>query len=165
LHLVNQPGDTYITLSLNGIIYSWLPTSDSVNVYGERVADTSGSFYTHIHGQAPSSVNRANSISLNIGTGNNIVPGNYSVYIGSKLNDTLYTSSFTNQTSLTTNVTEYGAVNGYITGTVSGNMALFVSSGSSNPAVFPFTCSYRVKRIQRHTKMNHDVPEEQEMGF
>jgi len=165
LHLVNQPGDTYITLSLNGIIYSWLPTSDSVNVYGERVADTSGSFYTHIHGQAPSSVNRANSISLNIGTGNNIVPWNYSVYIGSKLNDTLYTSSFTNQTSLTTNVTEYGAVNGYITGTVSGNMALFVSSGSSNPAVFPFTCSYRVKRIQRHTKMNHDVPEEQEMGF
>ncbi|HEX5655053.1 MAG TPA: PKD domain-containing protein [Chitinophagaceae bacterium] len=147
LHLVNQPGDTYIILTLNGINYSWLPPADSVIVYGERVADTSGSFYTSIRGQAPL-VNRGNSISLNIGTGNNTAPGNYSVYIGSRLNDTLYTSSFTNQSPLATNITEYGAVNGYISGTVSGNMALFDGSGSNNPVVYPFTCSYRAKRFQ-----------------
>jgi len=136
---------SYISLTLHGVSYSWLPASDSV-VYGERLTDTSGSFYTHILGRANG--NGANSISLNIGTGGNTAPGNYSVYILSTLNDTLYTSSFTNQTPLTTNVTEYGAVNGYITGTVSGNMAQFIGSGSGNPVVFPFACSFRVKRIQ-----------------
>jgi hypothetical protein len=122
-----------------------LSSSDSV-VYGERLTDSSGSFYTHILGRGNG--NQANSISLNIGTGNNTVPGNYSVHILSTLDDTTYTSSFTGQSSLTTNVTEYGMVNGFITGTVSGNMALFIGSGSNNPVVFPFTCSYRVKRIQ-----------------
>ena len=143
LHLINEPVDGYITLTLHGNNYSWLPSSDSL--YGRRVADTSGSFYTYIKGGgAP----LTNSISLNIGTGNNTAPGNYSVYILSTLSDTTYTSSFTGQSSLTTNVTEYGIVNGYITGTVSGNMALYAGSGSSNPVVFPFTCSYRVRRIQ-----------------
>ena len=145
LHLIDQPGDAYIILTVNGIKYSWLPASDSV-IYGERLTDSSGTFYTHILARANG--NRANSISLNIGTGNNTVPGSYSVYIDSKLNDTLYTSSFTNQISLTTNVTEYGAVNGYITGTVSGNMALYEGSGSPNPVVIAFACSYRVRRIQ-----------------
>ncbi|HEU5164498.1 MAG TPA: PKD domain-containing protein [Chitinophagaceae bacterium] len=143
LHLINEPVDGYIILTLHGNNYSWLPPSDSL--YGRREADTSGSFYTYIKGAgAP----LTNSISFNIGTGNNTAPGNYSVHILSTLNDTTYTSSFTGQSSLTTNVTEYGAVNGYITGTVYGNMALYAGSGSSNPVVFPFTCSYRVKRIQ-----------------
>ena len=142
LHLIDQP-DAYIILTLNGINYSWLPPSDSL--YGRRVADTSGSFYTYIKGGgAP----LTNSISFNIGTGINEAPGNYSVYILSTLNDTAYTSSFTGQSSLTTNVTEYGMVNGFITGIASGNMALSIGSGSSNPVVFPFTCSYRVRRIQ-----------------
>jgi hypothetical protein len=121
-----------------------LPPSDSL--YGRREADTSGSFYTYIKGGgAP----LTNSISLNIGTGNNIAPGNYPISILSTLNDTTFTSSFTNANSLTTNVTEYGIVNGYITGTASGNMALYVGSGSSNPVIVgPFSCSYRVKRRQ-----------------
>ena len=148
LGIINIPtvsDSSYINLTLHGVSYSWLPASDSV-VYGERLTDTSGSFYTHILGQANG--NGANSISLNIGTGVNTAPGNYSVNILSTLNDTLYTSSFTSQTSLTTSVTEYGAVNGYITGTVSGNIALSNGSGTNNPAIFSFSCSYRVKRIQ-----------------
>ena len=145
LHLINQP-DAYILLTLNGINYSWLTASDSL--LGKRVADTSGSFYTYLQGGGDPWINRVKSISLNIGTGNNMTPGNYPVSILSTLNDTTFTSSFTNASSLTTNVTEYGIVNGYITGTVSGAMSPYVGSGSSNPVILPFSCSYRVKRIQ-----------------
>ncbi|MBI2730285.1 MAG: PKD domain-containing protein [Sphingobacteriales bacterium] len=145
LHLINPANDTYINLTLNGINYSW---SLSDSIYAKRVADTSGSFYTYIQGGGDPWVNRLKSISLNIKTGNNTVPGNYSVTILSTLKDTTYTSSFTNHYSLTTNVTEYGTVNGYITGTASGDMTFYAGSGTSNPFIIPFSCSYRVQRIQ-----------------
>jgi len=136
---------TYINLTLGGISYWWMPPSDSL--LGERLADTLGSFYTYIQGGTPFN-NPVKSISFNITTSDNIVPGNYPLYIYATFNDTSYTSSFTGHYSLTTNVTEYGTVNGYITGTASGYMTQYIGSGTNNPVAIPFACSYRVRRYQ-----------------
>jgi len=145
LHLVNQTGAPYINLTVNGISYSWPGPGDSVNA--TRVADTTGTFYTHIQIGSPFTPG-IKSIVLNIYTGNNTSPGSYPASVLTTLNDTTYTSSFTGQSTVTTNLTEYGMVNGYITGTVSGNLALWNGSGSSNPVIVPFSCSYRARRMQ-----------------
>jgi hypothetical protein len=135
----------YIHLTLDGVSYSWMAPSDSLS--GQKLADTSGFFYTYLQGGTPFN-NSAKSISLDISTADNEVPGSYNLYIYTTLNDVCYTSSFTGHYSLTTTVTEYGTVNGYITGTSSGYMSQCIGSGTDNAIAIPFTCSYRVKRSQ-----------------
>ncbi len=118
----NTNDSEYINLTLNGLNYSWaLPDSLSA----QRV-DSGGVFNTIVLGTSADTATK--SIFFVIGN-DNASTGNYTFNNGSvNISSAQYSLS-----STTTNVTEYGTVGGYITGTASG----------SN-----FTCSYRVRRVQ-----------------
>ncbi len=135
----------YIKVTLSGVDYLWAP-ADSIT--GARI-DTSGSNFMVITGgmQESGFFSPQKSISLWF-LSNDTAPGNYPVNtLSITLDYTVYASYGGNTTdTLNTNVTEYGLVGGYVSGTTSGQ--LIQQGTSANIPNIPFTISYRVKRIQ-----------------
>lgn len=134
LHVLFQANDTYINLTLNGTNYSWAPSVIS----GKYVIDSASSGglrkYTLLEGQD------AKYIGFSFENGNTILPGNYNVYIGFIING----KSYSHNDLITTTVTEYGAVGGYIIGSASGQ----VFEKSDTATKIPFSMQYKVTRMQ-----------------
>ena len=120
----------FINLTLNGVNYSWYYSSSS----GSRVDST-----TSIIG------GRTDSLPYVVGTifSGNTSPGNYIFRLYTIINNNVAYNTWYNNPN--TVVTEYGAVGGYISGTASGWVKNFPVATSDS---FPFSYSYRVKRIQ-----------------
>ncbi len=131
------PATEFINLSFNGVNYSWT-AKDSL--YGARVNSGNGQFYTKILGATHWNITPLKLIDLGFGNGT-VAAGSYPCNVSISLN-TVTASYSTSGNPATTNVTEYGTTGNYIAGTVSGQIVQ-LSSGAN----FPFTCSYRVKRI------------------
>jgi PKD repeat protein len=138
LHLLFQANDTYINLTLNGTNYSWAPPDPISEQYiGNTNTDSSGgtSKYTYIEGQK-----NGNSAFINIENGNATLPGNYNGSVGFYINGKAYSHN----DFITTTVTEYGAVGGYIIGSASGK----VFEKSDTATKIPFSLLYKVTRIK-----------------
>ena len=119
----------FITLTLNGVDYSWAPPD---NLSGGIHTDTSGGYNSTLI-----QANSVNSIYFYI-LNDNASPGTYNT----SLNVVIHSISYPNNNETTT-VTEYGAVGEYISGTASGQLKEIDSTTN-----IPFTMAYRVKRIQ-----------------
>jgi len=118
----------YIRLTLNGTNYSWSP-SDSDGVHADYMdfdaitGITGGSAdYYYFKGQ--------------IVNNNSTSTGKYPFILKLIINATFYSTDQTDNRNQA-NVTEYGPVGGYIKGSASG----WIGS-------FPFTCTYKLIRIQ-----------------
>lgn len=125
----------YIRLTLNGTNYSWSP-SDFDGVHGDYfdfdalTGITGGSpDYYYFKGKI---INR-NSTSV----------GSYPFILSLQINGIFYSTNYPNNTPWAT-VTEFGPVSGYINGSASG----WVKSSPADSSAFPFTCTYKVLRIQ-----------------
>ncbi|WP_276501440.1 PKD domain-containing protein [Terrimonas pollutisoli] len=135
LHLVNIANDTYINLTLNGTNYSWAPPD---RISGSYIVYYSGGTLlkqTNIEGYK-----NGNAAGIYIKNGNATSPGNYNGSVGFEINGKFYAHNG----FITTPVTEYGAVGGYITGSASGQ----VFANSDTATKFPFSLQYKVTRIQ-----------------
>ena len=130
-------GTPYITLTLNGVDYSWA-YPDSLNAY-ERDDSVSGYHNTELYGDVNTTIPR-NSISFTI-VHHNFSPGNYDFGIFADINNSTYTGFYPGNT-LRTTVTEYGDVGEYISGTASGQVRI---SGLTPPDI-PFTIAYKSKK-------------------
>jgi PKD repeat protein len=143
LHL--SAGDAYINLTLNGIDYSW--TSSNYLLRGQRSYDTGSNSYTLISSDTLPVGFPKFRLSLTIHHDNasagNIPPGNYPCSVYTVINDTAYSTYLTN---LATNVTQYESAGGYITGSSTGWIK-YNQNGLPTTDSFPFTCTYRVVRI------------------
>jgi hypothetical protein len=128
----------FISLTLNGVDYSWTSTD---SLYGARVNSGNGQFYTKILGATHWNITPLKIIDFNFGNGT-VAIGNYSINVSISIN-TIIASYVTSGNTATTNVTEYGIVGGYISGTASGQINELNSTTN-----IPFTMAYRVKRIQ-----------------
>lgn len=75
------------------------------------------------------------------------VSGNYPCGFLTTVNRVTYgTEYFSNRPQ--TSVTEYGPVGGYITGSASGSVFRELSPGVTDGTPLPFTCTYKILRIQ-----------------
>ena len=131
------PAGEFINLTLNGVNHSWT-SKDSL--YGARVNSGNGQFYTRILGATRWNITPLKLIDLNFGNGT-VAIGNYPINVSISIN-TVIASYVTQGNTVTTNVTEYGTVGNYISGTASGQIR-----ETSSGTYFSFSCSYRVKRI------------------
>jgi PKD repeat protein len=145
LHLVSQANDTYINLTLNGISYSW--TSHQYELSGGRT-DTGSVSFTSIKADSTGGSFPTMYILCTIRHDNapagNVPTGNYPFGLYTVLNSTSYNTYEPNGSS-ETNVTQYESVGGYITGSATGWIKNFPPPITDS---FPFTCTYKVKRIQ-----------------
>lgn len=132
LHLVNIANDTYINLTLNGTNYSWAPPdliSASYIYPGGILAQTKIDAFKN-----------GNATGIFIKNGNATTPGNYN----GSFQFVIDGKSYAHNGFITTPVTEYGAVGGYITGSASGQ----VFAVSDTATKFPFSVQYKVTRVQ-----------------
>lgn len=126
---------SFIHLTLNGLNYSWVP-SDLLSA--SRI-DSITHYDTQIKG--------GNTASTYFFLGldhDNAAPGTYSSSLYTILNGTAYNSYNQNSIPLA-NITEYGPVGGYVTGTATGWVKNFPTATTDS---FAFSCSFSVKRIQ-----------------
>jgi hypothetical protein len=75
----------------------------------------------------------------------NAAPGNYTFVLYSIINGGLTYDSYYPSVNPAGTVTQFDAIGGYIEGSTSGWVKNFPAA---TPDSFPFSCSYRVKRIQ-----------------
>jgi hypothetical protein len=133
--------DQYITMTMNGNTYSWAPPR---TVSANRFIDTTTNtdYITHLVGGDAQETSDSSTYFLGTMYHDNASPGNYPFYLYTIINGTQGYNTYSSAGNAT--VAEYGTVGGYITGSASGwlkNIQVFSDS-------LPFTCSYRVKRIQ-----------------
>ena len=134
--MLTQANDAYINLALNGINYSWAPPDPILEQYIVYTNSSGGtSKYTYIEGQK-----NGNNAFINIENGNATLPGNYNGSVGFAINGKAYSHNG----FITTTVTGYGAVGGYIIGSASGQ----VFEKSDTATMIPFSLQYKVTRIQ-----------------
>ena len=143
----------YIRLTINGNNYSWSLPNYAFFGYN-RTNDPSGplpqtEIYSDTLGKNP-----AFTIALFIRHGfdstssGNTTIGNRLFNFHAVLNGADYNTSYTNNNPQT-NVTEYGPVGGYITGSASGSVfRYYPATGLDINNPIPFTCTYKVLRIQ-----------------
>ena len=122
----------YIRLTLNGTQYSWSP-SDSSGLDAQYDNPYSiirgGDWLFYFKGK--------------IITNNSTSAGNYSFILYTTINGITYGTDYFNNNPQA-NVTEIGPVGGYIRGSASGR----IKSNPADSSSFPFTCTYKVLRIQ-----------------
>jgi hypothetical protein len=127
----------FINLTLNGVNYSWGPPTDSLDAIE---IDSPTHFILLIRGGVNTS---ATSFSLEINH-DSVSYGIYNFYhFGAAVNNISYSSDFGVNTNIPTTLTEYGAVNSYISGTSAGQFTDALSL-----ATVTFSCSFRVKRAE-----------------
>jgi len=128
----------YIRLTLNGINYSWSP-SDSDGLDAQYL-EPYDAFHdaTIIRGGWATKYFKGkivNNSSHSVGT--------YRFILLGVINGTNYGTEYPNNNPQA-NVTENGPVGGYIKGSASG----WIKSNPADSTAFPFTCTYKVLRIQ-----------------
>lgn len=138
----------YIRLTINGISYSW--TLPSYAFFGYRRADSGSISTTDIYsdtlGKNPAFDMAFTIMHANVANGN-IPAGNYPCGFLTTVNRVTYgTEYFSNRPQ--TSVTEYGPVGGYISGSASGSVFRELSPGITDGTPLPFTCTYKILRIQ-----------------
>ena len=145
----------YIRLTINGISYTW--TLPNYAFWGyNRANDPSGpipqtEIYSDTLGKNP-----AFTIGLfirndnldSVSSGNTLI-GHHPFAFRTIMKGVEYNNYYLSGNDQT-NVTEYGQVGGYITGSASGTVnKWYPNSGIIiDPALLPFTCSYKILRIQ-----------------
>ena len=141
----------YIKLTINGISYSW--TIPNYAFFGyNRTNDPSGSIlqteiYSDTLGKNPASDMGFTIIHPPDSSGIT-TPGIYPCGLFTNMNRVTYTTEYFNNRPQTS-VTEYGPVGRYITGSASGFMFRFnPTSGVTDSTPLPFTCTYKVLRVQ-----------------
>jgi len=140
----------YIRLTINGISYS--STLPNYAFFGYRRTD-SGSIsnatdiYSDTLGKNPAFDMAFTIVHANVSSGN-FPAGNYPCGLFTTMNRVTYTTTNFNNTPQT-KVIEYGPVGGYITGSASGSVYRFdPTSGVTDATPLPFTCTYKVLRVQ-----------------
>lgn len=128
----------YIKLTLNGINYSWSP-SDSDGIDAQYL-EPYDAFHdaTIVRGGWSSKYFKGKIVNNSSHS-----VGNYPFILLATINGTNYGTTYTNNNPQT-NVTENGPVGGYIKGSASG----WIKSNPADSTAFPFTCTYKVLRIQ-----------------
>jgi len=128
----------YIRLTLNGINYSWSPSdSDGIDAqywepydaFHDATILRGGNWPLYFKGKIVN--NSSHSV------------GSYPFILLAVINGTNYGTVYPTNNPLA-NVTENGPVGGYIKGSASG----WIKSNPADSSAFPFTCSYKVIRIQ-----------------
>jgi len=128
----------YIRLTLNGINYSWSPSdSDGIDAqywepydaFHDATILRGGNWPLYFKGKIVN--NSSHSV------------GSYRFILLAVINGTNYGTEYINNNPLA-NVTENGPVGGYIKGSASG----LIKSNPADSSAFPFTCTYKVLRIQ-----------------
>jgi hypothetical protein len=115
----------FITMSVNGVNYSWTNPPDEFLYYSTLILATD-----HVD----------RTVEFQLYTGNGIsAPGQYQAYPDLSVPGT----NFSTSTPIQLNVTGYGAINGNITGTISGNMKDTLLN-----ATYPVTGSFKILRTQ-----------------
>jgi hypothetical protein len=138
-----QDTTQYINLTLFGGNYSW-----NYSTISEFKTD-SGSYYSiSIIGGSPS--NTGDSATYFLGglefiTNPSPGPGSYAFGLYTIINGGLTYSTYDPNSNPGSTVTKFDNVGGYIEGSASGWIKNFPTATSDS---FPFSCSYRVKRIQ-----------------
>ena len=144
LHL--SASDAYINLTLNGVDYSWTPSNYVLS--GKRSYDTGSNSYTLISTDTLPIIFPSFSFALTIHHDNaspgNIPAGNYPFSLYTVINGEAY-NTYLISSNPETNVTQYESAGGYITGSATGWIKKFPIATTDS---FPFTCTYRVVRIQ-----------------
>jgi hypothetical protein len=132
----------YINLTLFNNTYSW-----NYSRITELKADSSSYFSISILGGNPNDTgNSSTYFSGELTFISNAAPGNYTFFLYSIINGSLaYNTYYYPNADPASNVTQFDAVGGYIEGTASGWLKNFPVAITDS---FPFTCSYRVKRVQ-----------------
>jgi hypothetical protein len=138
----------YIRLTINGISYS--ATLPNYAFWGYRRPDTASMSTTELYsdtlGKNPAFDMAFTIMHSNISSGN-IPAGNYPCGFLTTMNRVIYTTEYFNNRPQTI-ITEYGPVGGYITGSASGSVFRELSPGVTDATPLPFTCSYKILRIQ-----------------
>jgi hypothetical protein len=140
----------YIKLTIKDVSYTWSLPKYMFWGYN-RTNDTSGSIrqteiYSDTLGKNPAYEIVMGIRHNNISTGN-VPPGKYPFWFTAKMKGLSYDNYLNPFDS--TNVTEYGPVGGYITGSTSG--FLFITrNDTTNTTTYsgPYTCEYKILRIQ-----------------
>lgn len=124
----------YIYTTINGVNYNWVPPADSL--YGSMGSQgtTNGTSISG-YGVNPPNTFRAINFAFN-GNTTGSFPLDY-LHVISGGTGPQYNMTGT----ITTTVTEYGTPGQYIAGSFTGNV-----KDSSTAAIYPITCTYRVKR-------------------
>ncbi|HSZ86101.1 MAG TPA: hypothetical protein VK787_08730 [Puia sp.] len=131
----------YINLTLFNYTYSW-----NYSRITELKADSSSYFTISILGGSPNDTGDSSTyFSGELTFISNAAPGNYTFFLYSIINGNLAYNTYYPNADPTSNVTQFDAVGGYIEGTASGWLKNFPVATTDS---FPFTCSYRVKRVQ-----------------
>jgi hypothetical protein len=129
----------YIRLTLNGSNYSWSPSdSDGIDVQYLEPYDAPLHDATIIRGG-----NTSYYFKGKIGNNSSHSVGSYPFILLAVINGTNYGTVYPGNNPLA-NVTENGPVGGYVKGSASG----WIKSNPADSSAFPFTCTYKVIRIQ-----------------
>jgi hypothetical protein len=129
----------YIRLTLNGVNYSWSPSdSDGIDVQYLEPYDPPLHDATILRGG-----NSSYYFKGKIGNNSSHSIGNYPFVLLAVINGKNYGTVYPNNNPQA-NVVENGPVGGYVKGSASG----WIKSNPADSSAFPFTCTYKVIRIQ-----------------